>query len=248
MGIGKRIKEARERLGLTQNELGELIGVTGSAITNYEKETSHPKEPVMYKLFDALHVDANYLFQDVVNIPSKANDVTLAEYECIKKYRNLDPLGRQHVDTVLAWETERVFHQTLRIENEVREDEVPVYILNYYQRLASAGSGEYLFDNIPTDTMEVPVTALSAQADFVIGVNGESMKPTYSDGDKVYVKITDEIPTGSIGLFTRGNDCFIKELGVNCLISHNHADGYEDIPASEDIKLVGEVLGKIEED
>ena len=48
MGIGKRIKEARERLGMTQNELAEIVGVTGSAITNYEKETSHPKEPVNY--------------------------------------------------------------------------------------------------------------------------------------------------------------------------------------------------------
>lgn len=107
MGIGKRIKEARERLGLTQNELGELIGVTGSAITNYEKETSHPKEPVMYKLFDALHVDANYLFQDVVNIPSKENDVTLAEYDHIKKYRDLDDHGKDMVNTVLEKEYTR---------------------------------------------------------------------------------------------------------------------------------------------
>jgi len=115
MGIGKRIKEARERLGLTQNELGELIGVTGSAITNYEKETSHPKEPVMYKLFEALHVDANYLFQDVVNIPSKENDVTLAEYDHIKKYRGLDDHGREHVNNVLEWETTRV--QSLEEKN-----------------------------------------------------------------------------------------------------------------------------------
>ena len=68
MGIGRRLKEARERAGLTQEELGKLIGVTGSAITNYEKETSHPKEPVMYALFEALNVDPNYLFQDCVNI------------------------------------------------------------------------------------------------------------------------------------------------------------------------------------
>lgn len=68
MGIGRRLKEAREKAGLTQEELGKLIGVTGSAITNYEKETSHPKEPVMYALFEALNVDPNYLFQDCVNI------------------------------------------------------------------------------------------------------------------------------------------------------------------------------------
>lgn len=106
MGIGKRIKEARENLGLTQSELGDLVGVTGSAITNYEKETSHPKEAVMYKLFECLHVDANYLFQDVVKVPPKTNDVTISEYEHIKKYRSLDKSGQEHVDTVLAWEVE----------------------------------------------------------------------------------------------------------------------------------------------
>lgn len=108
MGIGKRIKEARENLGLTQSELADLVGVTGSAITNYEKETSHPKESVMYKLFDALKVDANYLFQDVVNIPKKVNDVTLVEYEHIQKYRSLDPFGQETVSYILNRETKRV--------------------------------------------------------------------------------------------------------------------------------------------
>lgn len=84
MGIGYRIKEARERMGLTQTELGALIGVTGSAITNYEKETSHPKEQIIYKLMETLNVDANYLFQDAVKIKNQQNDVTLAEYDYIK--------------------------------------------------------------------------------------------------------------------------------------------------------------------
>lgn len=79
MGIGKRLKEAREKAGLTQEELGKMVGVTGSAITNYEKETSHPKEPVMYALIDALEVDANYLFQDCVKLPAKEKVPTTTE-------------------------------------------------------------------------------------------------------------------------------------------------------------------------
>ena len=72
MGIGKRLREAREKAGFTQEELGKMIGVTGSAITNYEKETSHPKEPIMYALIDALNVEPNFLFQDCVHLPQKA--------------------------------------------------------------------------------------------------------------------------------------------------------------------------------
>lgn len=72
MGIGYRIKEARISRGLTQEGLGGLVGVTGSAITNYEKETSHPKEKTIYALMDVLEVDANYLFQDCVSTIKKA--------------------------------------------------------------------------------------------------------------------------------------------------------------------------------
>ena len=43
MGIGRRIREARELAGLTQKELARKIGVTSSAIANYENDTSHPK-------------------------------------------------------------------------------------------------------------------------------------------------------------------------------------------------------------
>ena len=107
MGIGKRIKEARENLGLTQSELACLVGVTGSAITNYEKETSHPKETVMYRLFEALEVDANYLFQDVANIPDNTANITLFEFDRIKKYRRLDNYGKRIVDLLLDEEYRR---------------------------------------------------------------------------------------------------------------------------------------------
>ena len=90
MGIGKRLKEAREKAGLTQEELGRMIGVTGSSITNYEKETSHPKEPVMYALIDALKVEPNFLFQDCVNLPSKGNAPSTAEAALGDKHISLE--------------------------------------------------------------------------------------------------------------------------------------------------------------
>lgn len=235
------LKNLRIKAGFTQKQVYEHFNIPQSTFSSWEVGKSEPSGDMLIKLCEFYNCDMMKEFSNPENILFTDKNLKLLE-----KYHALDDIGRQHVDTVLSWETERVFHQTLRIENEAREDEVPVYILNYYQRLASAGSGEYLFDNIPTDTIEVPITSISEQADFVIGVNGRSMEPTYYDGDKVYVKITDEIPIGCIGLFTRGNECFLKELGINCLKSHN--EEYTDIPASNDIRLVGEVLGKVEED
>lgn len=248
MTFGERLTELRIENGYNKrNEFAEKLGIPSTTLRNYETDVREPGHTFLKQISELFNVSVDYLLcltdeKEVLN----SFRLKTSEYEHIKRYRALDNIGRQHIDTMLTWETERVFHQTIRIENEVREDEVPVYILNYYQRLASAGSGEYLFDNIPTDTIEVPITPISEQADFVIGVNGRSMEPTYYDGDKVYVKITNEIPIGNIGVFTRGNECFIKELGVNCLKSHNKE--YKDIPANDDIRLVGEVLGKLEED
>lgn len=241
MSLNTRIKERREALNMTRIELAQKIGVTPSAIANYENSVSSPKIELISRLFDALQCDANYLYQDEMENLSELI-VSLEEREMIIKYRNLDSVGKNHVNVILAWEMERIE----RIESsEPSISKVPTRIISYYQHLASAGSGEYLFDDVPTDMIEVVDNELSDRADFVIGVNGDSMEPTYYDGDKVFVRKTDSIPIGGIGIFTRGNECFIKELGVNRLISHNKK--YNDIPANDEIKLVGEVLGKVVE-
>lgn len=104
MGIGSRIKEAREKLGITQTELGKLVGVTGSAITNYENNTSHPKEQILYKLLEALNVDANYLFQDEMSSPN--NILTLDEQRHIDLYKNLNETGKRMADTYVKDLTE----------------------------------------------------------------------------------------------------------------------------------------------
>lgn len=68
MGFGKRLKEIRIDKGLNRDELAKKVGVSRSAISNYENEISHPKEQIMYDLMKALDVDANYLFQDEINV------------------------------------------------------------------------------------------------------------------------------------------------------------------------------------
>lgn len=106
MGIGKRIKEAREIKGLTQVQLAKLIGVTPSAITNYESDTSHPKEQILYDLMKHLNVDANFLFQDAIDF--KRESFTAAEIEQIHKFRSLDDYGKTAVNSMLEHEYRRV--------------------------------------------------------------------------------------------------------------------------------------------
>lgn len=248
MGIGYRIKEARENLGVTQTELGKMIGVTGSAITNYENETSHPKEPIMYKLIEALKVDANYLFQDCVKLPKEANDVTLAEYERIKKYRFISthsPDGASVVDTVLDREytiAEQLEKKSERIIN-LEERLIPKRIFSYHGKIASAGTS-YGFDDITSGTIEVPLEKADENADYTIGISGDSMEPTYYDGDIVYVQKATHLNIGDVGIFQKDNCIYIKEVGENGLISHNSK--YKPMTDGGDVVCLGKVLGKVE--
>ena len=92
MGLGRQIKSLRERAGLTQDELAQRLGVTPSAVGNYEREISHPKEEVLYRMFTALCCEPNELFADCYNA-----EHTPAQ-EHLRKYQELDDHGRELVD------------------------------------------------------------------------------------------------------------------------------------------------------
>ena len=61
MIIGNRLKERRKEIGLTQEELGNLIGVGKAAICCYEKEVRNPSLEGILELIQVLGVSADYL-------------------------------------------------------------------------------------------------------------------------------------------------------------------------------------------
>lgn len=108
MSVGSRIKELRESKNISRNELADSIGVTVGAISNYENEVSSPKEPILFKIMEVLKCDANYLFQDAIEMPNMKNKVSIEEFHLVEKYRSLDDIGRETVLTVLDCEVERI--------------------------------------------------------------------------------------------------------------------------------------------
>lgn len=66
MTTGELIKERRTELGLSQRELGERLGVTGSMIGQYENGTRTPKFQTLCKIAAALETQvANLYGKDV---------------------------------------------------------------------------------------------------------------------------------------------------------------------------------------
>ena len=94
MSFPERLKMARLAKNLTQKELGNLIGVTGAAISNYEKSLSSPNETILIKLMHALGIDANYLFADDL-IKLGPSFLSPEEERLITSYRALNLTGQQ---------------------------------------------------------------------------------------------------------------------------------------------------------
>ena len=94
MSIGTRIKEKRIAMGMTQKQLADKLGVKNTAIANYETGVSSPKESILFKLFEVLQCDANYLFQDDIKIDESKAFAQTNKYENITALLDqLNPKG-----------------------------------------------------------------------------------------------------------------------------------------------------------
>ena len=64
MSFGSRLRDKRNELNITQPQLAKMLGVSQSAVGSWETDVNSPRATLLYDLFDILHCDANYLFQD----------------------------------------------------------------------------------------------------------------------------------------------------------------------------------------
>lgn len=233
MSIGSRIKERREELGYTQPQLAQLVGVSKGTIGNYESNISSPNENILFKLFDVLKCDANFLYQDDIDL-EHLDKFSSSERQIIKKYRTLDEHGQRIINLTLNEEYERCKY----IEKP------PVIELPFSLLKASAGSGDWL-DDEQFDTISVQDKPEARKADIVIEVDGDSMLPEYANGDKVFVRLQPSIFENEIGIFIVNGSGFIKKMGKSELISTNPE--FENIPINNytELKCVGKVIGKV---
>lgn len=248
MAIGKRIREARLKKSLTQEELAKIVGVTKGAIANYENNTSHPKEPVMYSLIDALDVDANFLFQDFVKTPNTPTVLSDGAQKLAMDYDSLDAHGQRMVRVVADEELRRMEAEAAaRKEREAMEagaiaEKGSDNVMPFRKSIqsCSAGTGVYLGPE-EFEIIYVAENELTLRGDFAVPVSGNSMEPNYHDSDILIIEATEDIPVGKIGLFTMDGEGYVKERGENTLLSLNPQ--YDPIPMREGIRCNGLVIG-----
>lgn len=115
--------------------------------------------------------------------------------------------------------------------------------LNHFEGAYGAGGGQ-INDNTTMITIEVSEDEVPEGADTTINIAGDSMEPTLSDGDVVYVQHTNQLEIGDIGVFYLDGRNFIKEYGGDELISHNSEYAPIQIHEFSTFVIQGKVLGK----
>ncbi len=233
--ISDRIKEYRLRKGMTQQELAEALGESsGRVIYHWEKGSGRPDCEKIAKLCDLLDVSAD----ELIGCKVMHHRPTATEWNMIQKYRALDEHGKEIVDYLIEVE-----HKRIAVAE--KKPKLRMLKIDYYALPASAGTGNFL-DSEFAEELLVPESDIAEQADFVISVGGDSMEPTFHNGDKVFVEKCDSVDIGEIGIFVVNGDVYIKERGNNQLISHNQKYNPIALTEHDSAFCCGRVLGCVE--
>lgn len=231
MLLHEKIKLIRTRENLTQTEFANILGISQGKVSELEKGTNKPSFDTLKSMYDNLSISIDMLIsenpkKDILN--SSYDNLTDSEKYILSLFSKLPEKEQHKIEGILEYKV-----KDLSKNNEVRE-------INYYYKLASAGTGQLLFDTPPTKTIEIPAISKYSKVNYAIGVNGDSMEPLYSDGDIVLVEVTPKININEIGIFAVDGECYIKKYGGNKLISINK--NYPDIMLNEDSICFGKVV------
>ena len=233
-----RIKTLRKEFGLSQKDFAERIGVSRDNIASYETGRRVPSDAVSELICREFGVSKDWLLtgDGEMRVPEASDALS----EACRGYGAGDAVTK-------------VLQAVLEVKPDIR-DPFMEYVLErlaqpaykvrtvaFFNRLASAGDGQYVFDGIGQDTIDIPNTEENRRVIYAIEVNGDSMEPMYSDGDVLLVT-KDEVDIGEVGIFIKGGEAFVKKRGEESLISINPA--YDDIPLDAETRCFGKVKGK----
>lgn len=241
--ISATLNELLQLSGKKQIDITRQTGIPASTLTGYFKGTRLPSPVNVQKLadfFTVLKSDVDPRFKKI-----SESDTDGLRIRLLSKYEKLNTENKKKV----------VDYADNKLKNQKRQQN-KIHPINendntYYVDVlgsVSAGTGEWLTDE---QHEEVMVNNEPPAHDFALRVNGDSMTPTFSDGQIIYVnKIydTDEVRNNQFVIAELNGDSYVKKIVFdddrkNCrLISLNKRYADIEIKKSDDFKIVGVVI------
>lgn len=116
--------------------------------------------------------------------------------------------------------------------------------IGLYDMPVSAGVGEFLADSSRTDIV-IPDDPRTAEADYALRINGDSMEPKYHSGDILLIQTTESVEEGELGIFILDGSGYFKKYGGDHLISLNTAYPPIRLRDFDSVSCCGRVVGKL---
>jgi len=117
--------------------------------------------------------------------------------------------------------------------------------IGLYDMPVSAGVGEFLADSTRVEDIVIPDDLRTAEADYALRINGDSMEPKYRSGDILLIQSADTVEEGELGIFVLDGAGYFKKFGGDHLISLNPKYPPIRLKDFQDVSCCGRVVGKL---
>ena len=185
--IGRRIKQRREELGMTQEELGNLLWLNKSTIQRYETgKIAKIKLPVIHAMAKQLNVSPEWLILK--------SDEMGSFHERYDLYRNGKAETLDDVESNVNIPTQEKVHM------------IPIF------GSVAAGFGAYASSDIIGYMPLFIENDHDVEQTLIIEVEGQSMYPKIENGDKIVVRKQDSVDNGSIAVVMIGDEAVVKRV------------------------------------
>lgn len=237
MGFSENLKRARQRIGLTQQQIADTLGITKSTYCGYETGKRQPDIPKLRRLALLLCSSVDELLGLAGDDPSCT--VTAREYEQILQYRRLSPEGQRMVR--LVFEEEKGRSRTQKAAAAPAEG--PAFLCIATQ--PAGGAGEVYLGPDGFRIARVRQDALPEDALFALPVCGPGLEPRFHDGDVLVLSQSTPQP-GQAGVFLRGCLGSVRLVGYGELLSLDPAE--PPIPLDGAVRPCGTIVGVLSQE
>lgn len=236
---GDKIRERRIACGLNQPQLATILNVTKNTISNWEAGRSRPDLNQLPLLCRTLNTTVAWF----VGASDQLSDLTGHERQHIANYRLLSKYNKQAIDGLIEAMIDIA-------DKELRERcENGFARLRRNENKSAAGPHGYDLDSDrPGEYVYVRTSRNAYLADEIITVSGDSMEPTYYDGDDLLVEYAETPKRGEVGIFIADGTGYVKEYREDGLYSHNPAYPVLRFTDDDNVRYVGRVLGVVTPD
>lgn len=198
-----RLRELMKANGWTQQALADYIGVARSTVGMWTTGRNEPDNTTLGQLASLFSCSVDYLLERTDDPTDYDNDDLSDVRQELIDYFNGDA---RKIRQFLKAEEEDARWDAGPLPSNVR----PISDL-HHQRIpligeAAAGAPIYAPEDLGV-YVDSPVNA-----DAAITVRGDSMEPTYLDGDLLYIKCVPDVPEGAVAVVFLDDEATIKHV------------------------------------